>query len=285
MDSITLQAHAKINIGLRVLGKRNDGYHEIITIMQRITLCDDLILEKTDREVVYKGPDLTDNPADNLCVKAADAFRRHFGYEYGVRINLKKRIPVGSGLGGGSSDAGTVLRGMTQLYHLEDDSKPIMNDIAASIGSDIPFFAGDYSAALCTGRGEIISKSRGLDENLCILLLMPDFSISTSWAYRTLDDYLTFYSEDVRLCVRDFSEYQGRVPTALLGNDLERPVFAAHPELKYTRDRMIELGAIHAAMTGSGSAIYGLFDGKAAVRAAKSGWCQSWLSFVCRPYS
>ena len=284
MDTITLKAHAKINLGLRVLGKRDDGYHEIITIMQRVSLCDSITLEKAESEVVYTGPSLTVNPGDNLCVKAAEGFRKQFGNELGVRINLEKRIPTGSGLGGGSSDAGAVLRGMAALYGIGDDGKPRLEEIGALIGSDVLFFTRNLSAALCRGRGEIISNSQGLTGNWYILLLMPNFSISTGKAYRTLDDCLTFNSGRVKLSVRDFSEYQGGIPTAGMGNDFEHPVFTAHPELEYARDRMIELGAIHAAMTGSGSAIYGVFDGEAAVRAARSGWCQSWLSFVCRPY-
>lgn len=284
MDTITLKAHAKINLGLRVLEKRDDDFHEIITIMQRISLCDHITLEKVKSRIIYDGPTLTEYPEDNLCVKAAEGFRRQFGNKDGVRINLDKQIPSGSGLGGGSSDAGAVLRGMAKLYGVGDDGKPVLSEIGASIGSDVPFFTADFPVALCRGRGEIISQSHGLSKDRFILLLMPDFSISTSWAYRTLDDCLTFNTEDVKLSVREFSEYQGGIPTAGMGNDFEHPVFAAHPELEYACNRMLEMGAVHAAMTGSGSAIYGIFDGEAAIRAAKSGWCQSWLSFVCRPY-
>ncbi len=138
LGRVTIDACAKINLGLRVLHRRRDGYHDIITVLQRISLCDRVHLEPLEGRVVYEGPRLTADPEDNLCVRAAEAFRRRFGRRLGVRINLEKVIPVGAGLGGGSSDAAAVLVGMVRLFErngettvgLED--RPLM-EVAAPV--------------------------------------------------------------------------------------------------------------------------------------------------------
>lgn len=283
MRSISINAYAKINLGLRVLSRREDGYHDIITVMQRISLCDHLDLEAVDKKIEYCGPSITESESDNLCVKAAQAFQRNFGKEFGVRIHLKKNIPIGAGLGGGSSDAGAVLTGMSQLYDVDSQSRQMMN-AAIEVGSDVPFFAAGYSSALVRGRGEQLLQFPGLNNNSYVLILWPGFEVSTALAYRSLDESLTSDKNNIKLMLCEFFSFQGGIPTAGMRNDFDDPIFASHPELAQACTDLIEAGAEYAGLSGSGSALYGVFDNEAVARMAASGWHGSWLSFVCCPY-
>ena len=136
LETITLKAPAKINIGLRVLNQREDGFHNILTIFQRINLLDVVKLKKTNTAVIYRGIDLTLDPADNLCVIAAEYFRREFNISKGVDIHLEKRIPVGAGLGGGSSDAASTIIGMNKLFDTGLTLADLLK-LGLEIGSDI----------------------------------------------------------------------------------------------------------------------------------------------------
>jgi len=314
IESLTIPAYAKINIGLKVLRKRSDDYHDLITIMQRISLCDQvtLILEvgdesrnarKEESKVTYNGPSLTADPADNLCVRAAKAFLRRCDIPCSVHIKLEKNIPIGAGLGGGSSDAAAVLVGLTRLYGKCQSAKvskclskevdlPSLLKIAVGIGSDVPFFIYSevdaskhlYSyATLVQGRGEQLSPAIGLCKDKLIIIIWPGFAISTSWAYQKLDESLTFNGNNITLITCDFSNYRDGIQTKEIGNDFEIPIFAAYPELIHTRDRLLEAGALFAGLSGSGSAIYGVFDSEAEKRVAQLKWPHSWLSVVCRP--
>ena len=279
---LELQANAKINLGLRILGKRSDGYHDLITLFQRVSLADRVSLEPISSDIKYLGPNLTVDPKDNLCVRAGLAFQEAFGSNRGVEINLEKMIPVGAGLGGGSSDAAAVLRGMARLYGVDTGSEEL-RQIAVQVGSDVPFFLSDYSAAIGEGMGEKLTSILGLDQHVFVTLLWPGFSISTKWAYKSADKSLTFRKKNSKIIVRQFCSYRDGIPTAELINDFEGPVFAAHPELARARDELLQRGAETAGLCGSGSALFGIFDGEAEAGAAARGWRSPWLSFVCRP--
>ncbi len=308
-------AYAKINLGLRVWRRRTDGYHDVTTILQRISLCDLLALTPRAKEVEYVGPELTSEPADNLCIRAARAFQQCFGEEFGVRIELNKNIPIGAGLGGGSSDAAAVMRGMARLYEAElpliwgTNSDPraseslteILLAAAAELGSDVPFFihasmnrpkTNCSAAALAEGRGERLTPVKGLSPDLTIVIIFPGYEISTAWAYQTVEEFLTFTEIDIILINRNFLQYEGGIPFLEMGNDFEKPVFKTYPELAEARQWLLQAGALFAGLSGSGSALYGVFDGEAAIRVQqlglpavdKRGARQSWLSFVCRPF-
>ena len=292
---ITLSAPAKINIGLRILGKRPDDFHELITIMQRISLSDYLTIslsdaKKADRRGAkhpgkdyYYGPTLTRDPAENLCIRAAKSFREEFDLPADIRIDLEKHIPAGAGLGGGSSDAAAVFRGLAQLCDITSDDENLLK-LAARLGSDIPFFMQANSAALVQGRGERITPIEALAADLRIVVISTGFEISTAWAYRSIDRFLTFDEIDIKLLIRDFLEYKGGVPTGEMGNDFEKPVFAAHPVLSEALDRLKDAGALFAMMPGSGSSIYGVFRERDLRKALALDWHEAWSCFICRPW-
>lgn len=282
LETITLKAPAKINIGLRVLNQREDGFHNILTIFQRINLLDVVKLKKTNTAVIYRGIDLTLDPADNLCVIAAEYFRREFNISKGVDIHLEKRIPVGAGLGGGSSDAASTIIGMNKLFDTGLTLADLLK-LGLEIGSDVPFFILNTSAMIASGRGEQFEKVNGLNSDYWVLIIYPNFEISTAWAYSCLGKHLTLEKKNNNLFDREFLGFQGEIPTANMGNDFEYPVFDAHPELSRERDRLLVAGAKFAMLSGSGSSLYGVFDGETEARDAALE-SPFGLSFVCRPY-
>lgn len=300
LTSITILAPAKINIGLRILDKRSDGYHNLISIMQRISLCDLIQISTVDDfeesaaqisqrnkgirqfRIEYEGPELTADPADNLCIRAAIAFRAHFEDKLPVRIKLEKHIPVGAGLGGGSSDAASVLLGLAKLFNISAKN-PELIGIAGKIGSDVSFFMNQNSASLVQGVGDQLSYVRGLDEDLSVIVIFPDFAISTTWAYRTLDQSLTFDKINIKLLTRDFLAYNGGIPTGEMGNDFEVPVFATYPILKFACQKLKQAGAKFTGLSGSGSALFGVFRKRNTDKALALEWPDSWSCFICRP--
>jgi len=295
-DSIIVPAPAKINVGLRIIEKRPDGYHNLVSIMQGISLCDKIEIEGLENRggladenritvktgVEYSGPELTVDPGDNLCVKAGVAFQEHFRPDLHVRIKLEKHIPVGAGLGGGSSDAASVLLGLAKLYGVSE-TDPQLLKIAASLGSDVSFFMGSGSSSLVQGVGDRLSSSEGLSGDLTVLVIFPNFEISTAWAYRTLAQSLTFENLNIKLLIRDFLAYNGGIPTGEMGNDFELPVFKKYPELNSACLELKQAGALFAGLSGSGSAIYAIFGKRAAEKALALEWLDSWSCFICRP--
>lgn len=282
MKSIQINAYAKINLGLRILAKRPDGYHELVTVFQRISLADRVILEKLVGGIEYAGTDLTWRPEDNLCCIAAETFRSLFGMEFGVRIRLEKAIPTGAGLGGGSSDAAAVLRGMCEMYGISPTHEDLIG-AAAKIGSDVPFFFSDLSSALGQGRGEKITPVNGLSGNYYLLILKPNYSISTAWAYSELDNILTFEKNNISMLSHDFFSYSGGAPSTKMTNDFEVLIFEAHPELAEARADLLDTGAEFAGLCGSGSAVFGAFPDDCQEQAIAGNWRSPWLKLLCRP--
>jgi 4-diphosphocytidyl-2-C-methyl-D-erythritol kinase len=264
MTPFTLQAPAKLNLSLRILGKREDGFHEIDTLMVKLPgLADTLEFSEAD-EFSFSCDDPT-VPGDegNLVVKAARAYEAAAGIQCRCSISLQKVVPHGAGLGGGSSDAAAALLGINRLHDFRL-GVPAMHEIAASLGSDIPFFLSS-GASRCTGRGEIITPVAS-PPPLPVLLLKPSFSIPTPDAYKRWKQSLQIngisYSQQ---------QHQGLV----LENDLERPVFEKHrflAELKqWLLDRNETAGAL---MSGSGSTVFAILknpaDAESLIASAKS---------------
>lgn len=250
--------------------------------MQRVSLYDIISLEYISNGLIYEGPVLTDNPEANLCLKAARMFYEKFQVSGGMRIHLEKNIPVGAGLGGGSSDAAAVLLGLAQLHQINPQLPDFIN-AASPIGSDVPFFVKSVSAALVQGRGEVVEPAIPLGSKKWLTIIWPGFGISTEWAYKRLDETLTIPIINDKLVVRNFYEYRGGFPTPEMKNDFELPAFEAYPQLIQARDGLTRAGAEYAGLTGSGSGLYGIFACEAEARAAASDLSRSWLSFVCRP--
>lgn len=254
---IHIRSYAKINWTLEVLSRRDDGYHELRTIYQTVSLYDELRITATDGpiEIVCNDPRV---PCDetNLAFKAAQQLLQAAGISKGARIETEKRIPVAAGLGGGSSNAAAALLALVKLWEIEIDEREL-TDIAAALGSDVPFFLIG-GTALGVGRGEEVSS---IEQLHCeqLLLVNPGFAVSTRDAYEKLSRLTR-------------SEAAFNIPLALLAakgisglplvarNDLEDAVLAAHPEIAEVKRRLSSLGAIHAQMSGSGATVFGIFD-------------------------
>ncbi len=248
-------APAKINLSLRILGRRDDGFHEIETFIAPISLHDEITIDKKRSEVRFRCDDPS-VPAgeENLVVRAAREFFQRTKVNGGASIALRKKIPHGAGLGGGSSDAAATLLGLDHLFKTKLPREALA-ELGSRIGSDIPFFILQ-SAALCRGRGELITPQR-LKEQLSILLLKPGFAVPTSWAYSRWKDSLQL--PDVSYVPLEFAGHT-------FVNDLERPVFEKFvflAELKMWLLKQPEVGV--ALMSGSGSTIFAVRRGNADV--------------------
>ena len=238
-------APAKINLSMRILQRRSDGFHEIETFIAPVSLCDRIDIEKQGRGIDFTCDDPSVPTGDeNLVVRAAKAFFERTKQKGGVSIRLQKRIPHGAGLGGGSSDAAATLLALNQLFETKLPREALAR-IAETIGSDVPFFLFE-SAAVCKGRGELVMpiKLRG---RLSILLLKPEFAVSTAWAYSRWNG-----SRELGVSYRP-QEFAGHS----FVNDLERPVFEKFVFLAQLKTWLLKQPEVGAAlMSGSGSTVF-----------------------------
>jgi 4-diphosphocytidyl-2-C-methyl-D-erythritol kinase len=241
-------APAKINLSLRILSRRNDGFHEIETLIVPISLCDQIEIEKTDCD---QGIEFTcDDPSvpagdDNLIVHAARSFFAATKLKPAVLIGLRKMIPHGAGLGGGSSDAASTLLALNKLFETNLPREALAK-IAETIGSDVPFFIFE-SAALCKGRGELVTPLK-LKDKLSVLLLKPQFGVVTAWAY-------THWRDSLEIPGVSYAAQEFAGQTVL--NDLERPVFEKFIFLAQLKMWLLEQREVGAAlMSGSGSTVF-----------------------------
>lgn len=247
-----VRAHAKVNLSLRVLRRRDDGFHEIETLMAPITLSDTLEIFATDRFVFRCSDPSLSTGEDNLVVRAARLFFAETKLPPCVALTLEKRIPHGAGLGGGSSDAAATLRGLDQFFSAKLAPERL-REMAAQLGSDVPFFLGE-GAAVCRGRGEIIEPTR-FPGPFRLLLLKPRFAISTPWAYSRWAE-----AKKIPGAFYEGQEFRGQT----FVNDLERPVFEKFPFLAQLKDWLRTQPEIALAlMAGSGSSLFGLLHDEA----------------------
>ncbi len=276
----TLPSYAKVNLGLRVLGKRDDRFHELCTVFQTISLCDELTFRSSvEVRMTCSDPML---PVDerNLVVKAANALRSRCGIEHGADIHLEKHIPSPGGLGGGSSNAAVTLLGLKRLCKIEISDEELQS-IASDLGSDVPFFLYG-GTAFGTGRGEMIELI-GDVEVPYILVVTPSMAVSTHSVFSALrPENLTNSDRNriLRVC-RDEARSRDLYQTALT-NDLETPVFAMFPEIGEIKDALLSLGAANALMSGSGASVFGIFENEETRQAAMKalGDTPTWRSFA-----
>src|SRR5438874_13234470 len=255
MQTMQVLAPAKINLSLKILGRREGGFHEIETLISPISLADKIDIERQSRWIDFSCDDST-VPAgdDNLVVRAAKAFFEKTKISGGVGIKLQKKIPHGAGLGGGSSDAAATLRTLNQLCETKL-SREELAKLGSTIGSDVSFFLFE-SAAVCKGRGEIVSPTK-LKKKLSILLLKPGFSVSSGWAYSRWQD-----SKEIPGISYQSQNFDGQS----LVNDLERPVFEKFVFLAQLKAWLLKQVEVHAAlMSGSGSTVFAALRPKADV--------------------
>ena len=291
MNSLREVARAKLNLGLKIMGRREDGFHNLISLFQTVDLCDELTLTLSAKLSLHCDSQALPNQLDNLAWQAADLFLSEVGGRP-VHINLVKRIPMGAGLGGGSADAAAVLRGLNRLA-----SRPVpleqLQRLGAQLGSDVPF-ALQGGTAWVEGRGELLTPvswdAEGLD--LHYLLVDPGIEVNTAWAYAQLDigisrqnsglsssdSYLTFFN----------SARGGRVPVRrlleVIDNDFQPVVERAKPIVARASQALGALTPSACSMTGSGSVVFGIYVDRIAARhAAEELRRLGYPVFLCTP--
>jgi 4-diphosphocytidyl-2-C-methyl-D-erythritol kinase len=281
LESLILKSYAKINLCLYVLKKRDDGYHEIFSLMQAIDLHDKLTLHKTKGEItIHCDHPHVPKDENNLAYRAAHLFFKETGLKGGVRIDIEKQVPVSAGLGGGSSNAAFTLKGLNQLFDLRL-SVQNLDSMASRIGSDVPFFL--YSGqAVAEGRGEKVGPIR-LYRGYWLVLVCPNLQISTRNVYQKVKIDLTAGREFVNFnfCDNkdDFFETLKR-----FDNDLEKVVITEHTIIKQIKRTLENSGATKSSMSGSGPAVYGVFERKSqAEEVARKLTRDDWLVFLTRP--
>lgn len=249
-----LRSFAKVNLGLEIEGIMPDGYHKISTIFQSIDLFDILSFEETGSGIEVEGdfPDIPWNE-ENLIYKAAEGFKREFNIRNGIRIRVEKRIPPGSGLGGGSSNAGCTLIALKEIFCKEIEIRKLI-PIASTIGADVPYFLHG-GTCIGEGKGDIIREIEDL-ENLYLFLVLPQLKISSKEAYSDWDKFrLTISGKKSNI-----KRLEKRIELNYLRNDLEEVVFRKHKELKKIKNEMMRKGFKKVLMSGSGSCIFGIID-------------------------
>ena len=275
---LKIKTGAKINIGLKILNQRKDGYHNISTVFQELNFCDELRISKADEECRFSSnADWLKNDDSNLCVQTWMRMKEHFPIIKGVDITLEKRIPSGAGLGGGSSNASGVIKGLNSIYKL-NLTEAQMKSIASSLGADISFFIHGGT-----------QKGEGIGDRLyilphpvkgAILLVIPDVNIDTSWAYGLIKNKLEYVGKSP-----NFASFfqENFFPEEIFKNDFEKIVFPAYPEIGEIKTALIDLGAVYTSLSGSGSTVYGIFNDESVAESAKSHFNSSYYTVVTFP--
>ncbi len=258
MKTFTLPAFAKINWQLKIIGKRDDGFHDIFTIFQTISLHDNLTFSEADKlELTCNNPHIpTDNT--NLILKAATELQKKFNIKKGAKIHLEKNIPSPGGLGGGSSDCAVALIGLAKLWEIDANIEDL-KEIGSELGSDVPFFFTG-GTAIGSGRGNIILPIADIEENFMIIVT-PNVDVSTAEAYKRLGSpNLTIYDSNriLKLCHNEAKNFCNN--QFVLFNDFEETVFEIYPEIKCVKNAFKLLNAKNSLLSGSGASVFGVFD-------------------------
>ena len=265
MYEFRIRSFAKINLALAVLGRRPDGYHNIETVFQTIDLADELDF-RPSTEISLTCEDLPDVSAgDNIVWKAATSLAERVGERRGAAITLRKKIPSGAGLGGGSGNAAAALLGLRRFWNLNISDADLCV-VAAELGSDVPFFLMG-GAAHGKGRGEILSALPDFQPEH-LVVVFPGVSVSTAWAYRALNLGLTFTDSDPKIQRFIGLTENGSSWRAGIFNDFETAILPAHPEIAEAKSFLEKQGATSTLLSGSGSSVFGFFLGEESARAA-----------------
>jgi 4-diphosphocytidyl-2-C-methyl-D-erythritol kinase len=288
MSEVRIPAFAKINLRLDILGKRADGFHELRTIFQTISLHDELRLRPSRRPgivlTIHGDQPLSTEPVQkNLVYQAVDALRRELKIRGGVEIELRKKIPAGRGLGGGSSDAAAALVGYLRLMGRKLPAARLM-ELAASLGADVPFFLLG-GRALGVNKGDEVYPLPDIARQHLLVVSPREIHVPTPDAYRWLKAKplrLTKSAANHKLF--EFCALCWNAQGSGLSNDFERPVFRRHPRLDRIKRELLQRGAAEASLAGSGSAVFGVFPSPALARRAAAGF-QGDQIFVCETVS
>ncbi len=273
LDKATIEmlAPAKLNLFLKITGRRADGYHELVSVLVPVDLYDELLISKLEKglEVEWSGRELPKGKG-NLVHRAACSFFERSGISKGARIRIIKKIPVGSGLGGGSSDAATTLKGLNQLWG-GPLSRREMEELALALGADVPFFLL-LRPSIARGIGEILQPIKDFPL-FWYVIVSPHFMVSTAWAYKSIKFRLTDYDDERK--IKNLGGSIFNIPD-LLSNDLESITLSKYSYLCSIKASLVEFGARGALMTGSGPSIFGLFDSAEKAREAGAKMVRVW---------
>jgi len=267
MNSIAIKAYAKINLGLDVIRKRPDGYHDIKTVMQTVNLYDTVTIRKTKFKSVTVRSNLSYLPTDqrNLAYKAVQLFREVYPLRDGLSIFLNKRIPVSAGLAGGSADAAATLIGLNQMYKAQL-SPEVLLSLGKKLGADVPFCL-TLGTALAEGIGEILTPLSPMPD--ChILLVKPDINVSTKHVYENLILNEETKHPDIDAMLNALKEKDLYKLAPLLKNIMEIVTAREYPVIEDIKNKMIENGALASVMSGSGPTVYGIFDNQSKAQKA-----------------
>ncbi|HEV7745263.1 MAG TPA: 4-(cytidine 5'-diphospho)-2-C-methyl-D-erythritol kinase [Pyrinomonadaceae bacterium] len=267
--SLSLPSFAKINWSLRILGRRPDGYHEIRTVLQTVSLHDDIHFELSDDGVIALSCDEPDIPIDdqNLIVRAATVLKSRYNVQEGVKIRLEKRIPAKAGLGGGSSNAAVTLLALAHLWKINAPAT-ILVEMGAALGADVPFFLVG-GCAIATGTGATVSASPASADDTVrhLVVITPNASVSTAKAYAAVSSAALTQSssESILSSSRDEAKARDSQLWRLedsLENTFESVIFDIEPEIRRTKETLLQAGARGALLAGSGSSVFGIFTNR-----------------------
>ena len=267
MDKLELKALGKINLGLDILGRRENGYHDVRMVMQTVYLYDRVTLEKMREPGIEISTNLSYLPVNenNIAYKAAELLRREFGIREGIRITLEKHIPVAAGMAGGSSNAAAVLFGMNRMFDL-GMSEQGLKDRGVTLGADVPYCIM-RGTVLAEGIGEILTPLPPLPK-CYVLIAKPPLSASTKTVYEKIDQEGIKSHPDIDGILAGLQEGDLRQVAGSMGNVLEQVMLEEHPVLRKIKDVMIEAGALNAMMSGRGPTVFGIFTSRGRAKAA-----------------
>jgi 4-diphosphocytidyl-2-C-methyl-D-erythritol kinase len=276
MKELTIKTPAKINIGLNILSKQEDGYHNLETIFYPINLWDELTIQEDDKYALITNNSLLNIEGNNTITKARELIGGLTGIGIKAKVTLNKRIPIGAGMGGGSSDGAAALILYNKFYDLKLTNE-ILYSLALKIGADAPFFI-EPKPKFGSSRGEIF-ESIGLIIDKPILIVNPGIHISTSWAFSKIRPKMP----KIHLNQIEFGENNGlsNLKNNIV-NDFESVVFESHPEIKEIKDKMYDLGAEFSLMTGSGSTVFGIFPDISFAQNASREFPTNYFTFINR---
>lgn len=259
MDRLELNAYAKVNLGLDVLRRREDGYHELRMIMQTVDLYDTLTLEKTEEPGIFMTCNVEGLPCDerNLVYKSAKLMLDTYGLPGGIRMHLEKRIPMAAGMAGGSTDAAAVFNGINELYDLKQDKERLC-ELGVKIGADVPYCIVG-GTALSEGIGEVLTQLPNVPD--CVVLIAkPDFDVSTKYVYENLHANSLTYHPDIDAQAEAIRAGDLAGVVKAMDNVLETVTEKKYTEITTIKKLMEEHGAMRAMMSGSGPTVFGLYE-------------------------
>ncbi len=285
MERINLSSYAKINLYLKVLKKRSDGYHDIETIYQAITLKDNIAIRliKGNNDIeIYSNSRQIPTDATNLAYQAVLVLLERLNIKCGVRIDIDKNIPVSAGLGGGSSNAASCILGLNKLLRLKLNKKEML-DLALSVGSDVPFFVSSYSSAVGRGRGQILKRLRNIPK-FWFILICPERKISSQEVYDSFKLNLTKKKPDVRICIRALKRGNLTEVAEAIYNDLESVVEDKVRQIHEIKSVLKDEGIKAILTSGSGPCVFGILQSREEAMQIKERIRKrqkNWAIYVC----